>query len=99
MDIGRVPEVICTDPDGNSESDIEKEILACELGSIVLIHAHGDNIDKLKNTYPISNALLPLLRQGLLKSVQFQQIRRWRQMYFCSQGACSLQYQAGRILY
>ena len=75
MDIGRVPEVICTDPDGNSESDIEKEILACELGSIVLIHAHGDNIDKLKNTYPISNALLPLLRQGLLKSVQFQQIQ------------------------
>lgn len=41
MDIGRVSEVICTDPDGNSESDIEKEILACEMGSIVLINAHG----------------------------------------------------------
>ena len=53
MDTGREPEVICTDLDGNSESDIEKEILACELGSIVLIHAHGDNIDKLKNTCPI----------------------------------------------
>jgi len=48
MDIGRVPEVICTDLDGNSEADIEKEILACEQGSIVLIHAHGDNIDKLE---------------------------------------------------
>jgi len=44
MDIGIVPEVICTDLDGNSETDIEKEILACEKGSIVLIHAHGDNI-------------------------------------------------------
>jgi uncharacterized Rossmann fold enzyme len=48
MDTGRVPEVICTDLDGNSEADIKKEILACEQGSIVLIHAHGDNIDKLE---------------------------------------------------
>ena len=48
MDMGRVPEVICTDLDGNSETDIEKEILACEQGSIVLIHAHGDNMDKLE---------------------------------------------------
>jgi len=28
--LGVVPEVICTDLDGNSEVDIEKEILACE---------------------------------------------------------------------
>lgn len=48
MDTGCVPEVICTDLDGNSDADIEKEILACEQGSIVLIHAHGDNIDKLE---------------------------------------------------
>ncbi|MHC1754095.1 MAG: 6-hydroxymethylpterin diphosphokinase MptE-like protein [Methanosarcina sp.] len=48
MDMGRVPEVICTDLDGNSEADIEKEILACERGSIVLVHAHGDNMDKLE---------------------------------------------------
>ncbi|WP_440957085.1 6-hydroxymethylpterin diphosphokinase MptE-like protein [Methanosarcina sp. Mfa9] len=48
MDLGRVPEVICTDLDGNSEDDIEKEILACEKGSLVLIHAHGDNTDKLE---------------------------------------------------
>lgn len=52
MDIGRVPEVICTDLDGNSEADIEKEIMACEQGSIVLIHAHGDNIDKLEKYVP-----------------------------------------------
>ena len=52
MDISRVPEVICTDLDGNSEVDIEKEILACEKASIVLIHAHGKNIDKLKKYVP-----------------------------------------------
>ena len=48
MDMGRVPEVICTDLDGNSDTDIKTEILACEQGSIVLIHAHRDNIYKLK---------------------------------------------------
>ncbi|MFZ2499514.1 6-hydroxymethylpterin diphosphokinase MptE-like protein [Methanosarcina sp.] len=52
MDTGRVPEVICTDLDGNSEADIQKEIQACEQGSIVLIHAHGDNINKLKKYVP-----------------------------------------------
>lgn len=52
MDMGIVPEIICTDLDGNSETDIEKEILACEKGSVVLIHAHGDNIDKLEKYVP-----------------------------------------------
>jgi hypothetical protein len=52
MDMGIVPDVICTDLDGNSEADIEKEILACEKGSIVLIHAHGDNIHKLEKYVP-----------------------------------------------
>jgi uncharacterized Rossmann fold enzyme len=52
IDAGRVPEVICTDLDGNSEADIEKEFLACEQGSIVLIHAHGDNTDKLEKYVP-----------------------------------------------
>ena len=52
MDMGIVPEVICTDLDGNSEADIQKEILACKQGSIVLIHAHGDNIDKLEKYVP-----------------------------------------------
>jgi len=52
MDLERVPEVICTDLDGNSEADIEKELLACSRGSIVLIHAHGDNTDKLEKYVP-----------------------------------------------
>ena len=52
MEMGIVPEVICTDLDGNSKTDIEREILACEKGSIVLIHAHGDDIDKLEKYAP-----------------------------------------------
>ena len=52
MELGRVPEVICTDLDGNSEADVEKEILACERGALVLIHAHGDNMDKLEKYVP-----------------------------------------------
>ncbi len=52
MDLGRLPEVICTDLDGNCEADIEKEIFACTQGSIVLIHAHGDNMDKLEKYVP-----------------------------------------------
>lgn len=52
LDTGCIPDVICTDLDGNSEADIEKEILACQMGSIVLIHAHGDNIDKLEKYVP-----------------------------------------------
>jgi len=53
MDMGFVPEVICTDLDGNSEVDIEKEILACKKGSLVLIHAHGDNTYKLEKYVPL----------------------------------------------
>jgi len=52
MELGRVPEVIVTDLDGNSKADIEKEILACEQGSLLLLHAHGDNIDKLEKYVP-----------------------------------------------
>ena len=52
VNMGIVPEVICTDLNGSSEADIEKEILACEKGSIVLIHADGDNIDKLEKYAP-----------------------------------------------
>jgi len=48
MDMDIVPEVIYTDLDGNSEADIEKEIFACQTGSIVLTHIQGDNVYKLE---------------------------------------------------
>ncbi|MGB9938234.1 6-hydroxymethylpterin diphosphokinase MptE-like protein [Methanosarcina sp.] len=41
MDMGVVPEFICADLDGNSEADIEKETVACEKSSIVLVYAMG----------------------------------------------------------
>lgn len=45
---GTAPSIIVTDLDG-TVSDI---IYAQNLGSIVVIHAHGDNIDKLKRHVP-----------------------------------------------
>lgn len=48
MDIGRIPDIIVTDLDG----DIETEIAASEQGSIVVVHAHGNNIGKLIKYVP-----------------------------------------------
>lgn len=42
--IGRIPDIIVTDLDGI----VEDQIFANERGSIVLIHAHGDNIELIK---------------------------------------------------
>ncbi|TGC09393.1 6-hydroxymethylpterin diphosphokinase MptE-like protein [Methanolobus halotolerans] len=39
-----VPDIIVTDLDG----DMEKEILANRQGAVMVVHAHGDNIDKLE---------------------------------------------------
>jgi hypothetical protein len=46
VDRGVIPNVIVTDLDG----DVEKEIIANKEGSIMVVHGHGDNIDKL-NVY------------------------------------------------
>jgi len=43
-----VPHIITTDLDGN----IEDLIKANKEGSVVIIHAHGDNIDKIKSWLP-----------------------------------------------
>ncbi len=45
---GIVPHIIVTDLDG----DIEMELLANKRGSLMVIHAHGDNIDRLKAYVP-----------------------------------------------
>lgn len=67
--LGRVPEVICTDLDGNSEADIEKEILACERGALVLVHAHGDNKDKLEKYVPRFKRFIATTQAGPLDGV------------------------------
>lgn len=48
MDAGRIPDVIVTDLDG----DVEREIEASKHGSLVVVHAHGDNMDRLLRYVP-----------------------------------------------
>jgi len=49
-----VPDIIVTDLDG----DLEKEILANKRGSVVVVHAHGDNIDKLERYVPLMKDII-----------------------------------------
>jgi uncharacterized Rossmann fold enzyme len=44
-----VPKIIVTDLDGN----IDDILRANEMGSLIVVHAHGDNIDKLKEYVPL----------------------------------------------
>jgi hypothetical protein len=48
VDRGIIPDIIVTDLDG----DVEKEIVANKAGSIMVVHSHGDNIDKLHSYVP-----------------------------------------------
>ncbi len=48
MDAGRTPDVIVTDLDG----DVEREIEASDHGSLVVVHAHGDNMGRLLKYVP-----------------------------------------------
>jgi uncharacterized Rossmann fold enzyme len=48
---GIIPDIIVTDLDGK----IDDQIYANEKGAIVVIHAHGDNIDAVKNWVPRFN--------------------------------------------
>lgn len=48
MDAGRIPDVIVTDLDG----DVEREIEASKHGSLVVVHAHGDNMGRLLKYVP-----------------------------------------------
>ncbi|WP_342305121.1 6-hydroxymethylpterin diphosphokinase MptE-like protein [Methanolobus sp. ZRKC5] len=43
-----IPEIIVTDLDG----DVDKEIVANQKGCLMVVHAHGDNIDKLEMYVP-----------------------------------------------
>lgn len=46
---GRIPDVIVTDLDG----DVSDQLVANVRGAIVVIHAHGDNIEALKRYVPL----------------------------------------------
>ncbi|HUI38333.1 MAG TPA: 6-hydroxymethylpterin diphosphokinase MptE-like protein [Thermoplasmata archaeon] len=48
LDAGIVPDVVVTDLDG----PVASEVTACVRGSLVVIHAHGDNADALARWVP-----------------------------------------------
>ena len=54
LDSGIVPDIIVTDLDG----DVKREVLANKSGSVVVIHAHGNNIDALEKWVPLFNGIL-----------------------------------------
>jgi uncharacterized Rossmann fold enzyme len=53
LEKGIVPDIIVTDLDG----DIPEEIEASRRGAIMVVHAHGDNIDKLSLVKGLSNVI------------------------------------------
>ena len=59
-----MPDIISTDLKGNSEADIEKEVLACEQGSIVMAQYIPTTtiLISSKNKCPALNASLRLPR-------------------------------------
>ena len=60
MNAGILPDIITTDLDGKVE-DIWH---ANEMGSIVIIHAHGDNMEALKKYLPLFHGKIMLTTQG-----------------------------------
>jgi len=54
----KIPDIIVTDLDGKYPKDADQEIKALDFGSVLLIHAHGDNSEKLQK-------YLPLLTEGI----------------------------------
>ncbi|WP_406657411.1 6-hydroxymethylpterin diphosphokinase MptE-like protein [Methanolobus sp. ZRKC2] len=60
-----IPDIIVTDLDG----DIEKEIIANKKGSIIVVHAHGDNMDKLERYVPLLNDIIGSTQSTPLKNV------------------------------
>ena len=54
LEYGIVPDIIVTDLDG----DVEKEIEANSRGSLMVVHAHGDNIGKLERFVPLLDHII-----------------------------------------
>lgn len=62
-----MPDIIVTDLDGKMESIIK----ANQAGSILYVHAHGDNIDKIQKYVPQLNKIIPTTQSkphGLLEN-------------------------------
>ena len=65
VDRGFIPDIIVTDLDG----DVEKEIIANKAGAIMVVHGHGDNIDKLYAYVPWLNRIIGSTQAAPLENV------------------------------
>ncbi|MBC7085866.1 MAG: DUF115 domain-containing protein [Methanomethylovorans sp.] len=65
MNTGRIPDIIVTDLDG----EVEREIEASEHGALVVVHAHGDNMDKLVKYVPRLQNIIGSTQAAPLKNV------------------------------
>jgi hypothetical protein len=57
---GVIPDLVVTDLDG----DVEKDLLANEKGSVLVVHAHGDNIPALRKYVPLISGRIVLTTQS-----------------------------------
>jgi len=63
--VGVVPDIIVTDLDG----DVEDEILAAREGALLVVHAHGDNMDRLRVFVPRLSRLVATTQAEPLENV------------------------------
>ncbi len=62
---GITPDIIVTDLDGN----MDDEVRASKLGAIMVVHAHGDNMDALKEEVPRLKKVIGTTQSKPLKNV------------------------------
>lgn len=65
MEHGITPDIIVTDLDGN----IDDEARAGELGAILVVHAHGDNMEALRKEVPRLKNVIGTAQSAPLKNV------------------------------
>ena len=65
LDLGIIPDFVVTDLDGNYQSLIRAHLE----GSIMVIHAHGDNIDKIASQVPFFSNVIGTTQNFPLKNV------------------------------
>ncbi len=65
LDAGVIPDIIVTDLDGN----MDDEALANEKGAIMVVHAHGDNMDALGTEMPRLKKVIGTTQSKPLKNV------------------------------
>lgn len=68
LNMNIIPDIIVTDLDGKYPNDVSKQIEASNK-SIVLIHAHGDNLPQLKSNISLFKNIIPTCQSKPPKGV------------------------------